>query len=142
MDQGTQGQPEHNQHEEDNTSHTKDSGKGSKGKKSKKKSSHQPGPTSPCPGMSTGKSTEGNTIPRTDFSSGIWILADPPFSVQCVGNTVTGAEHVHTTSAPPAMTTHMQHTCVGPLQSPSIYIYCGGMDHRSANCHNRPWDTR
>ena len=27
-------------------------------------------------------------------------------------------------------------------QSPAICIYCGGTDHSSAQCHNRPWDNR
>ena len=58
------------------------------------------------------------------FHPGTLVQADLQISVWCVANTVTGAGLAHiSTSAPTAMTTHMQHTCAGPpdrvLQSAS-----------------------
>ena len=141
QDQGTQGSLECNLPQPSDLDQPGASNKGSKGKKRKKKSSKEGGPTSPHPGTSTGT----NTVPRMDFISRNLGTGRP--QIQC---TACG-EYSHWSRACPYNNfctncndhSHATHMCRTPNNKPSpvICIYCGNTDHKSSNCHNKPWDN-
>ena len=139
QDQGVQHQLDCSHIREDLLTHNTASNAG-KGKKSKRKSTNE---VPPWPG----KSSEGFVVPRTDFHSRNLGTGRP--TIQC---TACG-EYSHwrrecpydnfcTTCNNHDHVTHMCRAPQTPQQSPTICVYCGGMDHNSSQCCNRPWDNR